>query len=451
MSEPIIKIDNLNVVYNMGKSNEVHALKDINLEIFPREFVIFFGPSGCGKSTLLYSIAGLETNFTGKINWGKDDISKFKKREAEKFHQQRMGMIFQAYYLINSLSVINNVALPKAFMSNTKSARRKKAMELLKYFGVDSQAEKLPSELSGGQQQRVAIARSLVNDPEVILADEPVGNLDSRSADEVLSLLKELNEKQGKTIVLVTHNPEHIKLAHRIVYLKDGYILEVKTNERPDEVSKEKPVMVEKTGSDIPKELELLIRTYSSLSAGELSTMLIPFKAKQIVSEVLTEMSAEEIFKLEKQTEGLLVRGVSQSQQTLDYLDMEVEKGGLGFDRRRAVMIVDKIKSIVGEIKSLEEIDEIEKKHGYHPEGIDPEAIQIRQYLFDVFDMRINGFDDLENIDRAIDDRLKAKIDKSELQKRLDLPKEQFGAGMDKRTAKKFARKIELLLLGKYK
>ena len=179
MPEPIIKIKELNVVYFMGKSNEVHALRNINLEIYPGEFIIFFGPSGCGKSTLLYSIAGLETNINGNIMLNGKDIASMKQKELEDFHRQKIGMIFQAYYLISSLSVANNVVLPQIFIEKNRIERKKKALELLQHFGVSGEADKLPSELSGGQQQRVAICRSLMNDPEVLLADEPVGNLDS--------------------------------------------------------------------------------------------------------------------------------------------------------------------------------------------------------------------------------------------------------------------------------
>ncbi len=451
MPKPLIKIEKLNVVYNLGKSNEVSALKNINLEIYPNEFVVFFGPSGCGKSTLLYSIAGLETNVIGKIIFQDKDIAKLSKDELEMIHQKKVGMIFQAYYLINSLNVADNVALPLVFSGEEDEIGRKKAEDLLKRFGVISQADKLPAELSGGQQQRVAIARALINNPEIILADEPVGNLDSKSSDEVMGLLKELNKKNNKTVILVTHNVDHLKLADRIFYMKDGFIVETKVNSSDvSEVEREKITEQKTPVQGIPKELDLIIRTYSSLSPTQLGTMLIPFKAKQIISEVLTNMSVEEVARVESHAQSLLIRGLENSGETLKFLDNEVEKGGLGLNRKTAEAIVGKIKNIIKEIKTLEEIEAKKKSAGYKAEGIDMETIQARKYLFDLYEINIKSFKNLEIADKAIDDRLKNKIDAKNLIKILDLPSDKGGAGLDKRIVKKISRRLELLILGKY-
>src|SRR6056297_2087061 len=204
--KPIIKIKDLNVTYFRGRPNEIKALDDISLDIYSGEFVIFFGPSGCGKSTLLYAVSGLETNITGNIFIDDKNIAQMKNREIEHFHQKKIGMIFQAYYLIHSLDVLKNVVLPQMALNVGKKKREKKALQLLEHFGVKEQRAKLPNELSGGQLQRVAICRALVNEPDVLLADEPVGNLDSKSAEEVMNLLKDLYDNQGKTVILVTHN-----------------------------------------------------------------------------------------------------------------------------------------------------------------------------------------------------------------------------------------------------
>jgi len=449
MAKPLIKIEKLSVVYNLGKSNEVPALRDINLEIYPNEFVVFFGPSGCGKSTLLYAIAGLETNVTGKIFFQDKDITKLSKAELELIHQRKVGMIFQAYYLINSLSVLGNVALPLVFMEEDDAAGQKKAEELLTRFGVGNQAKKLPTELSGGQQQRIAIARALVNNPEIILADEPVGNLDSKSSTEVMNLLKELNVKNNKTVILVTHNVDHLKLADRIFYMKDGYIVDTKVKASISEINA-KTTEEQRMVQDIPKELELIIRTYSSLSPTQLGTMLIPFKAKQIISEVLTNMSVEEVTLIENQTKSLLIRGLENSNTTMEFLDGEVENGGLGLNKRTAEAIVNKIKNIIQEIKTLEEIESNKKSLGYTIDGIDSETIQTRKYLFDLYNVNIKSFKDLEIVDQAIDDRLKNKIDIQELKDRLNFPLNQGGAGLDKRLVRKLSRRLELLILGKY-
>lgn len=450
MPEPIIKIKDLNVVYFMGKSNEVRALKNISLDIYPGEFIIFFGPSGCGKSTLLYSIAGLETHTIGGIFINGKDLSAMKQIELEEFHRQQMGMIFQAYYLIGSLSIVNNVILPQIFLEKNREERKKKAMELLEHFGVKAQADKLPNELSGGQQQRVAICRSLMNEPDILLADEPVGNLDSTSSDEVMSLLGELNERQKKTIVLVTHNPAHLRYAHRIFFMKDGCLIETKVNKVIDR-SLEKEILspTNMKKPEISKELELLLRTYSNLSSAQAGSLLIPFKAKQITMEAIASMTTEEIDKIQKRVENLLSRGVDDNDAIMEFLDVDEEKGGMGMDKRMATSLTQKIKEIVQEIKFLE-AEEIKAKENQLLDT-EQEIVEVRRYILDSFDIHVKDIASLSALDKAIKARLENTIDKFGFQKLLDTPIKKGGAGMDRRTVKKVARRFELLILGKYK
>jgi len=445
-TQSIIKIEKLNVVYGLGKSNEVQALRDISLEIYPGEFIIFFGPSGCGKSTLLYSIAGLETNIQGNIYIDGKNLSKLPDKEIELFHQKKTGMIFQAYYLISSLTVLKNVILPQIAIGANKTERTAKAMKLLQHFGVKEQAQKLPTELSGGQQQRVAICRALVNDPDILLADEPVGNLDSKSAEDVMSLLKNLNKEQKKTIILVTHNPAYLNYAHRVFYMKDGFIIKTKVNKAVNQI-----VAVAKEAEPEPsiaKDLELLARTYSSISSAQIGNLLIPFKAKQIVSEILTGMTSEEISKIEKKVEDLLITGINNSDAVVRYFDEDIEEGGLGMDKRTAENLAEKIKDIVQEIKTLEEQDnKIRLKQAY----ISNEIEELRHYLLDVFAVELKNYTALTAMNKIIKERMENKIDRVALQKRLDLPVEKGGVGLDKRIAKKVAKRLELLILGKYK
>ena len=186
---PIIKFENLSVVYDLGKSNETEALKDINLEIYPQEYVIFFGPSGCGKSTLLYTIAGLEYPTRGRVIVDGKSIKDLSLKELISFHRSAIGMIFQAYYLLPTLNVRDNILLPQLFSNASGREREKKAENLMKRFGIYELRNKKISQLSGGQQQRVAIARALINGAGIILADEPTGNLDSKNAKVLLDLL----------------------------------------------------------------------------------------------------------------------------------------------------------------------------------------------------------------------------------------------------------------------
>ncbi len=443
--EPLIRVENLNVVYNLGKSSEYRALTDINLEIYPKEFVVFFGPSGCGKSTLLYSISGLESNILGSIYVNGRDIALFKEQESLEFHRKTIGMIFQAFYLIPSLTIIRNVTLPQIFMSRDKTDRKQKAFELLEYFGVKAQAYKMPNELSGGQQQRVAIARSLVNDPEILLADEPVGNLDSKSAMDVMDVLRNLNEKHDKTVILVTHNPAFLGYAHRVFYIKDGRLIDVKVNRQLEGV--DLPSMEIKR--NVSRDLELLISTFSSLTPDQAGNLLIPFKAKQIVSDVLISMTTEEVGRIEKQVEGMLMTGIYQDNSTYEMLDQSEDQGGLGLDKRTAEKIAEKVKEIVKEIKILEEEDgKIKNKFVKDAGG---EVMQIRHYLLEQFDVEVKNFAALEVIDEIIRERLDSLIDYKVVKLRLRTSVKKKGAGLSYRKAHSVSKRLELLILGKYR
>lgn len=443
--EPLIRVENLNVVYNLGKSSEYRALSEINLEIYPEEFIIFFGPSGCGKSTLLYSISGLERNIMGSIYISGRDIALYSEKETLEFHRKTIGMIFQAFYLIPSLTVVRNVTLPQVFMNQDKSGRRAKALDLLEYFGVKAHAYKMPTELSGGQQQRVAIARSLVNDPDILLADEPVGNLDSKSAMDVMDVLRNLNEKHKKTVILVTHNPAFLGYAHRVFYIKDGRLVDVKVNRKI--AGLDLPSMEIKR--NVARDLELLISTFSSLTPDQAGNLLIPFKAKQIVSEVLIQMTSEEVDRIEKQVESMLMTGIYEDDSTYQMLDQSEEKGGLGLDKRTAERISDKVKDIVKEIKLLEEEDKRIKDKMEKDSG--GEVMQIRHYLLEQFEVKIENFVALEILDEAIRERLDSLIDLKTVEARLRAPIRKKGAGLSRNKAHKVAKRLELLILGKYK
>lgn len=443
--EPLIRVENLNVIYNLGKSSEYRALTDINLEIYPKEFVVFFGPSGCGKSTLLYSISGLESNILGSIYVNGRDIALYNEQETLEFHRKTIGMIFQAFYLIPSLTVARNVTLPQIFMGQNKADRKQKAFDLLEYFGVQPQAAKMPNELSGGQQQRVAIARALVNDPEILLADEPVGNLDSKSAMDVMEVLRNLNEKHSKTIILVTHNPAFLSYAHRVFYIKDGRLIDVKVNRKLEGL--DLPSMEIKR--NVSRDLELLISTFSSLTPDQAGNLLIPFKAKQIVSEVLISMTSEEVDRIEKQVENMLMTGIYQDNSTYQMLDQPEEQGGLGLDRRTAEKISDKVKEIVKEIKILEAEDTKLKDKLSRDSG--SEVMQIRHYLLEQFEVEIKSFVALEILDEIIRERLDSLIDRKASEIRLRTPLKKNGAGLSRSKAHKIAKRLELLMLGKYK
>lgn len=203
---------------------ENFVLRNLSLTIQQGEFVIIFGPSGSGKSTLLNLIAGLEFPSAGKVKIGKQNLARLSEDRLAKFHRLKMGMVFQNFNLIKSLNVWENVALPQTAEGIPYAERYQRAKELLNLFGLEPYMHRHPNELSGGEQQRVAIARALVNNPLLLLVDEPTGNLDSDSAGDVMKLLHGLHYRSQHTILLVTHNPDYLSYASRVIYLEDGTI-----------------------------------------------------------------------------------------------------------------------------------------------------------------------------------------------------------------------------------
>ena len=221
---PLIKISDVKKSFGKGDA-AVSVLNGISLEIHSGEFVIFFGPSGCGKSTLLNCIAGLETPDSGKVVVRGEDLSKLHKSGLAEYRNRKIGMIFQQFNVLKSFTVLENIALPQTFQGVPYRRRVARAHKMLGMFDLDKIADRLPTEISGGQQQRVAIARALVNNPWILIVDEPTGSLDSKASVEVMDLIEKLNSKSKRTVILVTHNPEQLKYAHRIFYMKDGAIV----------------------------------------------------------------------------------------------------------------------------------------------------------------------------------------------------------------------------------
>ncbi|MBU4201886.1 MAG: ABC transporter ATP-binding protein [Candidatus Altiarchaeota archaeon] len=218
----MIKLEDVWKIYQMGKV-QVNALRGSSLEIMPGEFVAIMGPSGSGKSTLMNLVGCLDIPSKGRIFLEGQDISELEESELAQIRGRIIGFVFQTFNLIPSLTALENVMLPMTFQGIQRYEREERAAKLLEMMGLGKRIHHKPAELSGGQQQRVAIARSLANDPDVILADEPTGNLDSKTGNEVMDMLTKLN-KDGKTIVMVTHDNNLSKYADRIVNIMDGKI-----------------------------------------------------------------------------------------------------------------------------------------------------------------------------------------------------------------------------------
>ncbi len=225
-TKEVLRLDGVKKVYDMGHGVQVEALRSIDLIIGQNEFVSILGPSGSGKSTLLHIMGLLDTPTSGKRYIDGVETSRLNEDEQARVRGDKIGFIFQTFNLIPSLTALENVELPLMLRKKDGASRRKKASSLLDAVGLGDRLDHHPNQLSGGQRQRVAIARALVNDPEIILADEPTGNLDSKTGKDILALLSSLHQ-QGKTIVIITHDEYITKVTKRVVRIRDGMIEKV--------------------------------------------------------------------------------------------------------------------------------------------------------------------------------------------------------------------------------
>ncbi len=217
-------IDELTKTYTRSRQ-QVHALRDISLRIDAGSFVAVTGPSGCGKTTLLLSLGGLIQPSGGHVKYGNQDLYTLPASRLAKFRNRTIGFVLQTFNLVPYLTAVENVMLPMLPQGRNGTDPKPRAIELLDILGLADRSDFLPRELSVGQQQRVAIARALGNEPEVILADEPTGNLDPSLADEILDILQDLNRNRGKTVVMVTHNPQAAARAEIVLKLRDGILV----------------------------------------------------------------------------------------------------------------------------------------------------------------------------------------------------------------------------------
>jgi putative ABC transport system ATP-binding protein len=233
----LIQTENLTKVYGSG-GNAVTALDHVNLHVNAGEFVAVMGPSGCGKSTLLHLLGGLDRPSEGGVSIEGIDIAEMKDDDLTKLRRRKIGFVFQFFNLIPVLNAVENASLPVTLDGIKPVEAKKRAAEWLTRFGLADRLASRPDQLSGGQQQRVAVARALVAEPALILADEPTGNLDTRSGDEIAGLLRDVTKKYGRTVVMVTHDPRIAAYADRIVFLKDGKIVDETQLERKGAVEK---------------------------------------------------------------------------------------------------------------------------------------------------------------------------------------------------------------------
>lgn len=340
MAKPLIVARDLSIIYNQGKSNEYRALTGVSTDIFEGEYIILFGPSGCGKSTLMYSIQGSLPPGEGTLLIKGDDVYSYPPSERVYFQRHVMGIIFQSFNLIGSLSVLDNVALPMIFCDADKQTRERRAQTLLDRFGVGHVSHKIPAMLSGGQQQRVSVARSMVNDPKILLADEPTGNLDSVSTQQVMDKIDEINTFDRRTIIMVSHNAAHLSYAHRVYYLKDGHIVREVVNPQRKQI---KPV---REGETIVTELEQLARLFPYDSVETL-------RVKSMVNYLTQDYSFDQLQRLERAT-GMFIQGKVDRNAYIKSMILPYQRGGVEIpeqEARRMATIASKMMDHANDVK----------------------------------------------------------------------------------------------------
>jgi putative ABC transport system ATP-binding protein len=447
--KPIITIKNINFTYNKGRDNEYQALINISLDIYPEEFIVIFGPSGCGKSTLLNVIAGLERPDSGEVAVLDQDLMKMSKNDFAMYHRAQVGMVYQQYNLITSLTVLDNVALPQIFINVGRSKRNQWSKQLLERFGILKQAGRIPTELSGGQQQRIGIARAIVNNPKIVLADEPVGNLDSVSAKNVLEILAELNEKEKKTLIMVTHNPENLILADRIIYMKDGIITR-------EVINKDKHKEIKKKGEgEVPKsptaEISDLMRAYHGLSPEQINILIMPYKAKVFAHHFITTRNMEETKIFEDVIQRRLLGTISQD-EIFDILKRNSHEGGVGFDKRTAEKILRRVNRVIRMAyyvyqKGRQRVNE----KGEHEKITDDEkAKKVTEYLLKtIYTNYYKHLDEVQinRIQEAVKERMLGQRQKEGFYKIMDAPFKEGGVGLNSKTAQAITEEIELILI----
>lgn len=428
--DAIIKLENVSLWYNKDKPIEVKALKNITLDIKRGDYAAFFGPSGCGKTTMLYSISGIDRFQEGKILINGRDISGLSNQELAIFRQTGIGIVFQQFNLVPSLTVLKNVSLPMLFVGITSEKADVEAAKLLERLGMTEYANRYPFELSGGQQQRVGIARALANDPPILIADEPLGNLDSINAKRVLEFLKELNEKDGRTIIMVTHEAWSLRDVKTIFHMKDGVITDTEHITAQKSVAESLSGHLFKQLSSDVKDEKKEIPNGEQLSAQLLSNFL------------LRGYSMEEIKRFEEILNELFGEKIS-SKEFKNLINKPFSDGGVGLWKKKASSITLYLEDIISKRKDVESIYHLIEKNTEVP--VFDEIHHIREWLIKGYTGELTPWQ-IMSLDQVISDRIHNVITVKEVPDLFDLSKNKFGVGLSFRASHLMAEKLELIL-----
>ncbi len=419
MPQPIVKLKDLDIIYNIGKENEYHAIHDVSMEIFPGEFVAFFGPSGCGKSTLFYSILGILAPSKGQLLVKGENPYSYSPERMVKFQSSTIGIIYQAFYLITSISVIDNVALPQIFHGISPGKRKRWAKQLLKRFGMEMHAEKYPDNLSGGQSQRVSVARSMVNSPDVLLADEPTGNLDSISTKQVMDSLEEINMQDKKTVIMITHNAAQLKYCHRVFYMKDGRLLRTVPNPEKKQIAK-----VDRQKM-IVTEIDTLSKLYPYNNPTEL-------KVKSLVNYLTQSLTIEQIVRLEEIFQAHVEGKISQ-EKLIEMLTTRFSRGGAGLNPGQAAKMAVEMDKILEQAEDFRRYRRrLEQNIFYNRE--EKLLNRLTDYLVEEYRGRVTPVQ-RRRLKNLVYNRISGLIRKEDFEHQLTLSLDRGGIGLNSRTA----------------
>lgn len=431
MPEPIIQTKDLEITYNVGKENEYKATKGVSMEIYPGEMVAFFGPSGCGKSTIFYSILGILEPSGGQLLVKGENPYSFSPEEMVRFQTKTIGIIYQAFFLIPSLSVIDNIALPQIFKGINPGKRRNWAKQLLKRFDIEQHGEKYPENLSGGQSQRVSVARALVNNPDILLADEPTGNLDSISTKQVMSALEEINQVDKKTVIIITHNAAQLAYAHRTFYMKDGILSRVAPNPEKKQIAK-----VDKQKM-LVTELDRLSKIYPYSNPIEL-------KVKSMVNYLTQDLDIDQIIRLENFSQ-LLIEGKINQIEFKRELNKKYNNGGVGITSEAvASLMAEKAKKILNEAEDVRRF----RRRFLSNNFFSRENILIRKltgYLQEEYTGKLN-ITQKKRMAELISNRVSGLVRKEEFNKALATSIEEGGVGISEISAAKLTLYFEKIM-----
>ncbi len=431
MPEPIIKLKNLQITYNLGKVNEYLATRDVSMEIYPGEFVAFFGPSGCGKSTIFYSILGILEPSGGQLLVKGQNPYSYSPEEMVRFQTETIGIIYQAFFLINSLSVVDNVALPLIFHGMVPNKRRKWALELLKRFDIAEHGDKYPENLSGGQSQRVSVARALVNNPDIVLADEPTGNLDSVSTKQVMDALAEINSVDKKTVIIITHNAAQLMYAHRVFYMKDGKLERTVPNPEKKQIAK------------VDKQ-KILVTELDQLSKIYPYSPPIDLKVKSLVNYLTQSLNFYQLERLESLVQLMVERKVSGS-EFKKLLMADYGNGGIDLDADVAAVMSEKVEKILHQAEDARRFRRRFMANNFYSR--ESELVgRLTEYVLEIGPIELNSLQK-KRVGELVYKRLAGLVSREEFKVSLREPLEKGGVGIAKIPSRLMTQYFEKILI----